>query len=132
MNGQYFIQTTDEKQAKLWDDWFNTDRLPVLAPNPREQARRGGAIDVYDVALMKLSQAQRDHFFAHVARDTRSDYETVKRDLENSLHRSYPISADSCIVLVESVQEDETAVSQQRRPFFIGWLARLFPRVAYG
>jgi len=133
MNGQHFIKTTDGKQAKLWDDWFGTDSLPVLAPNPREQARRGGVIEVYDIALMQLSEAQRNHFFAHVARDTRSDYETVKRELENSLHRSYPISADSCIVLVEeTVSEDETAV-QDRRPFLFGWLARLFmPRLIYG
>lgn len=134
MNGQYFIQTLDENRAKLWNDWFGTDRLPVLAPNPREWVRRGGAVEAFDVALAKLSEAQRNHFFGHITRETGQDYDEVKLEYETSLIGSVAISAENCIVLVESVSEDETAV-QQRRPFLfaLSWLARLFtPRLMYG
>lgn len=81
---------------------------------------------------MLLPESQRNHFFGHIAQWTGQRYENVKLEMETCLAPFFPVSSNNCRVLVESVQEDQTAVSQQRRPFFFDWLARLFPRVAYG
>lgn len=129
MNGQYLIMTTDNKRAAKWLDWFGTEYLPVTS----NRARWADGRNVYEVAYMLLPESQRNHFFGHIAQWTGQRYENVKLEMETRLAPFFPVSSDNCRVLVESVGEDETAVSQNRRPFFFDWLARLFPpRIAYG
>ena len=133
MSGQYVIMTTDSKRAEKWNSLFGVDRLPVVTNQARWQDIDGLSTFAYDLDLKRLSDAQRNAFAATVAKRTGRDYKTsVKPEIDN--RSMYPISAHDCRVLVESeVLEDETAVSQQRRPFLFDWLARLLmPRIVYG
>ena len=115
MNG-FVVMTTDEKRAEKWLDWFGTEFPPVAS----KRARWVDGRNVYEVAYMLLPESQRNHFFGHVAQWTGQHYENVKLEMETCLAPFFPIRSDNCRVLVTSdVQEEETAVSQDRRPFFI-------------
>lgn len=87
------IQTSDETRRNIWLHVFGTDTLPVLAATPRWQAMQGRGFDVlaFDLALSKLSDAQRQRFAGYLSRKYRTDYQAVLVELETAV--SWPISA---------------------------------------
>lgn len=126
MMRQYLIMTNDETRADVWERIFGLRRLPVVTNRARWQDINGLSTFAYDLDLKRLSDMQRARFAATIAKRTGRSYDQdVRPEIDG--RTAYPIEASGCRVLVDSednIEADETAVNQQRRPFFVGWLER--------
>lgn len=80
----YFASPTTQRRRAAWQRIFGTDRLPVLDVRPRLAEFRDGPRLVYDVAMSRLHDGQRDRLAAHLARRGRVSYEDARSQVARS------------------------------------------------
>jgi hypothetical protein len=99
----YFIATSEQRRADKWQRIFGVNHLPVMSSWPRPDLVNGREAPVYDLAISRLRQSQRDRLAAYKAKHTRRPYREVLAEINAAI--SLPIKASGCYV----VEEEATA-----------------------